>query len=108
MNITFSQYSTWADESPKPVVEGATLNIAATFWGAPTVVSAAVYRNRTLATSTCMPAGSVSISGNTATLKPLTAMLGGNRYVVAVTATVGGEVHIKKMMLICAKDESEQ
>ena len=107
MNITFTEKGIWADESPRPVVEGATINISATYWGTPTTVSAVVYRNTTDVSSTCMPSGSVSITGNTATLKPLTAMTGGNRYVVAVTGTVGGEVHVKKMMLICSKDEAQ-
>lgn len=107
MNITFKQYDIYALESPKAVVEGATINIVATFWGTPTNVSAKVYKNKNDVTSTVMPSGSVTISGVTAALKPLTALAGGNNYVVAVTGTVGGEVHVKKMRLIVQKDETE-
>ena len=109
MNITFSQSEVWANESPKPVRAGSTLNISCTFWGAPSSVTAKVFKNKTDVTSTTMPSGSVGTpAGNSVTLKPLTAMVGTNRYVVEVTATVGGEVHVKTMMLICSKTGIEQ
>ena len=106
--ITFTEKKEWAVESPIRVIEGSSLTLACTFWGAVTSPSAAVYRNRQAVTSAVMPSGSHSASGSVATLKPLTALVGGARYVVAVTGTVAGDTWIKKVEVLVGKDEDEQ
>lgn len=106
MNVTFTQDREWAVQSPIKLVEGSTVTIACTFsWGAVTSPNAAVYRNKATVTSTVMPSGSHTASGSVATLKPLTALVGGANYVIAVTGTVGGDVHVKKIEVIVSKDE---
>ena len=107
-SITFTEKRAWAVESPIRVIEGSTVTLACTFWGAVTSPNAAVYRGRTPYTATVMPSGSHSASGAIVTLKPLTALVGGNRYVVAVTGTVSGDVWVKKLEVIVGKDEDEQ
>lgn len=108
MNITFQDEKVWAVESPIRLVEGETVTFACSFWGDVTSVSCVVYRNNTNVTSTVMPSGSVSTSGKIATLKPATALVGGARYVFAVTGTVSGNVRIRKFQAIVQKDEKEQ
>jgi hypothetical protein len=74
------------------------------FQGVTTVTSpsAKVYKNGTEVTSTIMPAGSATASGNTATLKPVTALTGGEYYVVAVTATCDGDTRVVKFVIFAA------
>ena len=108
MNLTFTDDSVYAVESPKDVVEGDSITLACTYWSAPTTPSAVVYRNGTNVTATVMPAGSASASGNVATLKPLTALVGGARYEVVVSATVSGDVRKKKCEFICGRASDEQ
>lgn len=106
MNITFQQNSLYARESPITVAEGTTITLAANYWDTPSTVSAAVKRkaDQSDVTSTVMPSGSVSISGNVATLKPLViASGGGYTYTVNVTGTVAGDVWVKKMDVIVRK-----
>ena len=88
-------------ESGKPLVEGETRTFAVVFHGVTAVTSpsALVYKNETDVTSTVMPSGSASASGNVATLKPITALIGGETYVVAVTATCDGDVRVVKHIL---------
>ncbi len=54
--------------------------------GDPSSVVASVFNlsDNSDVTSTVMPTGSVSVSGNTITLKPLTLLTGGNTYKVQV------------------------
>lgn len=106
--VTFTEAQVFAVESPLRVVEGSTITLACTFWGTVTSPNATVYRNRQPVTSTVMPSGSHSNSGKVATLKPITALVGGARYVVAVTGTISSDVWIKKVELICGRDEDEQ
>ena len=108
MNVTFTSAGVFAAESPIKAVEGSTITLACTFWAAVTSPSAKVYRGGTEYTSVVMPAGSASASGNVATLKPLTALVGGFRYIVAVSGTVAGDVHVKKIEVIVGRDEDEQ
>jgi len=108
MNVNFTSESIFATESPIKAIEGSTITLACTFWAAVTSPSAKVYRNGTEVTSTVMPAGSASASGSVATLKPLTALVGGARYVVAVSGTVSGDIHVKKIEVIVGRDEDEQ
>jgi len=108
MNLTFTQDRDWAIESPVNLVEGSTVTFACTFWGAVTSPGAAVYRRNATVTATVMPSGSHSASGSVATLKPLTALVGDAKYVIAVTGTVGGDVFVKKIEIAVGKDEGEQ
>ena len=107
-SITFTEVQPFAKESPIKVVEGSTVTLACMFWGTVTSPGAAVYRNRQTVTSTVMPSGSHIASGKVATLKPLTAMTGGARYIVAVTGTVSSDVWVKKVEVIVGRDEDEQ
>ena len=107
-SITFTEDQVFAVQSRIDAVEGSTVTLACTFWGAVTSPGATVYRNRQDVTSTVMPSGSHSASGSVATLKPLTALVGGARYIIAVTGTVSGDVWIKKVMIVVGRDEDEQ
>jgi len=108
MNVTFSEDKEWAIESPINIVEGSTITLACTFWGSVTSPSATVYRKKTNVTSTVMPSGSHTVSGSIATLKPLTALVGGASYIIAVQGTVSGDVWIKKIEAVVSKDEAER
>ena len=107
-SITFTEARPFAVESPLRVIEGSTRTLACTFWGAVTSPTAKVYRRRADVTATVMPSGSHTASGSVATLKPLTALVGGARYIVAVTGTVSGSVWVKKVEIIVGRDEDEQ
>ena len=109
INLTALSDKIMCVESPVSVVEGETITFSVTFWGAATTSSTIVYRNQssTAVTATIMPSGSQTESGNVVTLKPATAFTGGSRYIFAVTATVAGNVRVRKFMVICAKDEKE-
>lgn len=107
MNVNFMIDKPYALETPIPVVEGESLTFACTYWAAPTSVSAKAYRNGQDVSATVFPSGSITISGNTATLKPATGFIGGGRYVIAVTGTVEGDVLVRKILLIVSKDEAE-
>ena len=106
-SVTFTERRIEAVESPLKLVEGSTVTLACTFWGTVTSPSALVYRKRKDVTSTAMPSGSASASGSVATLKPLTALVGGATYIVAVTGTVGGDTFKKIIRIYVRKDESE-
>jgi len=97
-------------ESPIVVVAGETLTLSVTWLGATSVSSptATVYHNGTDETSTIMPSGSHSASGNVQTLKPITAMTGGEDYVIAVQATVDGNTEIRKILVKCVKASAER
>jgi hypothetical protein len=60
----------------------------ATTVASPTAVT--VYKNGTDTSATNMPSGSHSVSGTNLTLKPLTALIGGELYIVDVIITVDG------------------
>ena len=107
-SIDFTEKRPFATQSPLRVIEGSTITLACTFWGAVTSPTATVYRRRANVTTTVMPSGSHTASGSVATLKPLTALAGGARYIVAVTGTVSGDVWIKKLEIIVGRDEDEQ
>ena len=109
-NLNVTERDNWAVESPWASVAGETVTFTVTFLGATAATSpvATVYQNKTDVTSTIMPSGSASASGNVVTLKPMTAMTGGKRYVVSVSATVDGNTRVKKFMVICQKGQLEQ
>lgn len=109
-NVNVTTKDIWAIESPWGSAAGESLTFTLTYLGASSVssVTATVYQNKTDVTSTVMPAGSTSASGNVATLKPLTAMTGGKKYVVSVSATVDGNTVVKKFQVNCQKGQQEQ
>ena len=82
-------------DSPIYQGENATVPYSITFPWATTVGSSptvVVYKNGTDVTSTAMPSGSHSASGKTLTLKPLTALLGGETYIIDILATIDSVV----------------
>ena len=91
-------------ESPVILVAGETRTFTVVFQGVTAVTSpsAIVYKGGADVSSTVMPSGSASASGNTATLKPLTALTAGETYVVAVTATCDGDTRIVKFVVFAA------
>lgn len=107
--VTFLEEEVWATKTYS-AVEGETITYACEFWDTATSPSCKVYKNgsSTDYASVVMPSGSHSASGTTVTLKPATAMVGGARYVFAVTATVESNTRVKKFMVICQKDEERQ
>ena len=107
-SITFTEKRPFVVESPLRVIEGSTVTLACTFWGAVTSPSATVYLRRANVTTTVMPTGSHTASGSVATLKPLTALVGGSRYIVSVVGTVSGSIWVKKLEIVCGRDEDEQ
>ena len=94
------------------VVEGETRTITVQYpWAnaSPSSVSAKVYKEGSDITSTVMPSGSTAVSGKTATLKPLVVSSGDGEmmYIVAVTATVDGDVLVRKIRLYVDSPSSE-
>jgi hypothetical protein len=96
----------FALESPLTRVEGGSETFVCTIVGGSALTSAAAvaYRNKILVTTTVFPAGSVSVSGNTITLKPLTATVGRATYTVVITATyTSGQIGTYKFDVIVQK-----
>jgi len=111
-NITFISESAWAVESPIDAVAGDTIVFSCGLrnMGTPTSsgTSAKCYRNKTDTSSTNFPSGSLTVSGTTITLKPLTALVGGNKYVVSVTiASSDGQVRVRKILVNVQKAERD-
>lgn len=106
MNITFEESKPFSKDSPIYLVEGVTETFTCIYWGATSTASAVAYKRKKDVSSTVFPSGSVSTSGSTVILKPMTALTYGT-YIVAVTATVGGSVKVKKFKVEVQKDETE-
>lgn len=109
MNVNFVEDRPFAIESPVAVVEGDLIQFACAFWddvsGTPTAL---VYKNGTDLTSTVFPSGAITVSGGVVTLKRTAALVGGGRYVIAITVVVDGDTFVRKIEMIVAKDEQEQ
>jgi len=73
---------------------------------APSSPSAVVYKGRTDVTSTVMPAGSASVSGQVISLKPLTALVANSDYSVIVTATINSNTEQRKFIVQCVDDKA--
>jgi hypothetical protein len=90
-------------EDVAPAIEGSTLTFDVEWVDGSTLSSptAKVYMNNTEITSTAMPSGSHSVSGNVQTLKPLvfTAGHGGNYYVVDFQCVVDGNTEIGRFKI---------
>lgn len=95
--------SEWVDESPLAIIAGESVTLQLTWLGASSVSSTSeiVYRASTGAdvSSTHMPAGASSASGNVQTAKPLTALVGGVPLVVVFQATVDGNTERRKCLV---------
>ncbi|UOF79217.1 hypothetical protein [Caudoviricetes sp.] len=89
----------WVDQSPIVHVQGESYTHSLTWLGATTVTVSGVtiYRGTTDVTATNMPAGSHSASGNVATFKPLTALVGNTTLIIVFTCTVDGNTEIRKL-----------
>lgn len=108
--ITVKLTDTWAIESPLTRKEGITETFSLKVLGAGTLssVSAKAYKKKVDVTSTVFPSGSVSISSNVATLKPATGFIGTSVYVIDVTGTEGGNVHVWSFIIKIQKATAEQ
>ena len=110
-NVTFLGNEPFAVESPLQLVEGASITFVCTYADGTTVSgtpTAVAYKKKTAVTTTVFPTGSVTASGNVVTLKPATGFIGGNKYIIAVTAVVDSITLVHKFQINAAKDESEQ
>lgn len=109
IRLTAMQRDPYVLESPRYLVEGDLPTYTVTYEGALAVTSpsAKIYKDETDTTSTNFPAGSASASGNVVTLPTLAALVGGERYVIALTATVDGQVTVRKCLLIVAAAGAE-
>ena len=97
-------------ESPIAMVEGEAITYAITWLGATSITAGVsiLYRDGADYTSTAM-SGSSTSSGIVQTLETITAQAGdgGKSYIVAIKATVDGNVEIRKLHIKIVKDESE-
>ena len=93
------------------IIVGETLTFAHQWLEASSVssVSAKVYFRGSDVSSTVMPSGSNSVSGIVQTAKPLVASANhaGGNYVLEFTATVDGNVEIRKYQLACIASGKE-
>jgi len=79
-------------ESPIYQGAGATVTYSIQFPWATTCATPtiAAYKGGTTVTTTVFPSGSASASGNTITLAPLTALTGGEAYIISIVDAVDG------------------
>ena len=94
--------------SPIWQFEGETVTYTVTVEGtsAPSSPSATVYKNGTDVTSTVMPSGSHTASGQVITMKPVTALVAGSDYSIMLQATVGGSTELRRMVVQCPLHKS--
>jgi len=107
VNVKIDDENVWALESPVPFVAGDTVTYTVTFLGAASVSSpvGTVYQGSKDVSSTAMPSGSASASGNVVTLKPITALAGPKKYVVDVATA---EYPTKKFQINVQKTSARQ
>lgn len=101
----------WCEQSPINATEGENRRFTVTFLDATTMTFPAVkvYANRREVTSVVSPTNSPSASGNIVTLSPILNMVGGNRYVVAVSSIKdGADTRIAKFEIVCQRAKMEQ
>jgi hypothetical protein len=98
-------------EEAEAVVEGATITYSYTWTGISSVSSptATVYKDGQDITSTVMPSGSHSVSGNVQTLKPIVfqANHGGSKYVINIQAVADGNTDIYKQDILVLRPGDE-
>lgn len=100
----------WCEQSPVHATEGETRRFTITHLDAAAVATptVAAYANKRVVTSTVFPTNSPSASANTITLSNMTGMVGGNRYVVVVSAVVDSvDTVIAKFQVICQRARQE-
>lgn len=104
LRLTAMRRDPWVLESPYYATAGESLPFTFTYEGASSVTDpvAAAYKDETTVTSTVFPTNSPSVSANVVTLSTATGLVGGERYVIAVTAVVDGATLIRKLLLIVA------
>ncbi len=110
-DLTATLNDVWLINSPQTIVEGTSITYTITFPFATacTASTAKCYKGTTDTTTTNLPAGSDARADNTCTLKPLTAMIGGETYVIAVTVTLDAQAtQIWKHEVNCQKVEDSQ
>ena len=100
---------THVNESPRYTVAGESLTMLWVFEGATSVSSPVVtgYKDGTAVTSTLFPTNTPTASGNAVTFSPLTGMVGGDTYVVVLSATVDGSTRLIKLVVKTAAAEDE-
>jgi hypothetical protein len=101
----------WCEQSPIYAAEGEKRYVTVTFLDVTTISSPSVkaYANKRDVTSVVLPTNSPTAATNVVTLSPIFNMTGGNRYVVAVTATAdGADILIAKFEMICQRAKMEQ
>lgn len=103
----------WINESPVDLTEGDQPTYSITFDDATTVASGslAIYKNGSgsdISVTNSMTNGSFAYSGNVVTLPTLKNLVGGNRYVVAITITVDSVVEVRKLELVVQKKKDLQ
>ena len=90
-------------EEPEPLIEGSKITYSIQWQGGSSLSSpsATVWMNDTEITSTAMPSGTHSVSGNVQTLKELVTTVGhgGNKYVVVIECVVDGNTERVKMIV---------
>lgn len=109
--LSVKQDAVWCEQSPIYATEGEKRGFLVTFLDATAVTlpSVAVYANKRDVTSVVLPNNSPSASGNQVGFSYLYNMVGGNRYVVIVTATVdSADIRIAKFEIICQRAKQEQ
>ena len=103
--------SLWVKESPITAVEGEIITYSLTWLGASNLSTptALVYFKGSDVTSTAMPSGSHSKSGNVQTLKPITFASAwvNNFIVVAIQCVVDGNTEIRKLKIRVQKASDE-
>lgn len=99
-------------ESPISMLEGETITYSLTWQGSnslssPTVL---VFKDGTDYTSTAMPSGSHSVSGNVQTFKPLVTTAGtdgGKRFVVIIQCVVDSNTERRKLLVNIRRQDTE-
>ena len=109
--INFTEESPFAVEgsfnNPLRIIEGSTITFSCNYWGTASTPSTTAYRKRQVVTTTVFPTNTPTASGSVVTLSPATGFVGGARYVINVIATVASNIWVKKIEIVCGRDEDE-
>lgn len=94
-------------ESPISMIEGEIITYSLTWQGASSlsVPAVEVFRDGTDITTTAMPSGAHSVSGNVQTFKPLKALSGDGKkkYSVVIECIVDGNTERRKLIVTIVK-----
>lgn len=100
----------WVRQSPFNVVGGSTISFSIYYEGATSVSSPSVkvYSKGEDVSALIIPSGSASASGNIVSMQPVIIPSAPNKvYVCAITATVDGNVEVRKLKLKCSNPQDE-